>query len=129
MHTIRFGRVAPMAAPALVPTAIPALRTRVDNDSSSGNARVIPAARRKYRRFITWAGVGGMGGSKHHGSFAATISIVKLGARFRLLPVAAGVAARALNEAGGTPAVPAKCICGAPQLNYHGSRQLGFVPT
>src|SRR5687768_2955993 len=110
MHTIRFGRVAPMAAPALVPTAMPAPKTRVDNDSSNGNASVIPAARRKYRRLITWGGVGGMGGSKHHGSFTATISSINSGARFRLVPVSIGV--RALNEAGGTPAVPGNCNSG-----------------
>src|SRR5688572_14958436 len=60
-QTIRVGRRAPIAAPALLPTPMPAPRTRGDNDSSNGNASVMPAARRKKRRFTTWGEVEDMG--------------------------------------------------------------------
>jgi hypothetical protein len=51
--TNRVGRFAPTAAPALLPTERPAPKTRGDNDSNKGSAKLTPAARRKKRRFTT----------------------------------------------------------------------------
>src|SRR5687767_13494346 len=63
-QTIRVGRRAAMATPALLPTPMPAPKTRGDKDSSNGNASVTPAARRKKRRFTTWGEVEDMGVSQ-----------------------------------------------------------------
>src|SRR5688572_31091656 len=62
--TMRVGRLPVTFAPALLPTAMPAPNTRVDNDSSNGNASVTPAARRKKRRFTTWGEVEDIGVSQ-----------------------------------------------------------------
>jgi hypothetical protein len=52
MQTIRIGRTAPGAEPAVVRTAALAPKTRWVSDSSNGNAKTTPVERKKTRRLI-----------------------------------------------------------------------------